>query len=298
MLLLVLGTSAGGGCPQWNCACPVCNETRSGRAGAPPRTQDSIAISKDGSSWHLINAGPDVRLQLEANAQLRPRDGVRSTPLRSVFLTDAELDHTLGLLILREGARLRIFAAQPVIDALSEHFPVKRMLASYTSHEWVAIVPNTPFELEQDLKITALPFGSKAPPYLKSPHSSHYSFAFKMEDSRSGGSAIYAPGIGSWTPEIETLMGSATVILADGTFSTEYELESLKISSKSAKEMGHLPLFGEDGLADKLCRFSGARKFLTHINNTNPVLLEHSSERQSLRELGIELAYDGMLLEI
>ena len=141
MLLRVLGSAAGGGSPQWNCGCPVCAAVRSG-AGVP-RTQSSVAVSADHRRWFQINASPDVRTQSEAFPALRPRDGDRMTPLQAVLLTDAELDHTLGLLMLREADALQLYATPAVQKTLSDGSGLLRTLERYCTVEWQAMIPGT-----------------------------------------------------------------------------------------------------------------------------------------------------------
>src|SRR5690348_331323 len=150
--LRVLGSAAGGGSPQWNCGCPVCATVRSG--AAPVRTQSSVAVSGDRRSWFLINASPDVRTQIEAFPALHPHGG-RATPLRAVLLTDAELDHTLGLLLLREAPALRLYATPAVHKALCDGSGVLRTLERYCPVEWRAVVPGAELSLADGLSCRA-----------------------------------------------------------------------------------------------------------------------------------------------
>src|SRR5436190_8841932 len=101
----VLGSAAGGGFPQWNCTCPPCRAVRDRSRPCRPRTQSSIAVSPDYRRWFLLNASPDIHAQIESCPALHPSrgpGGERKVPVQAILLTDAELDHTLGLLLLRE----------------------------------------------------------------------------------------------------------------------------------------------------------------------------------------------------
>ena len=152
MWLRVLGSAAGGGSPQWNCGCPVCAAVRSG-AGVP-RTQSSVAVSADHRRWFLINASPDVRTQIEAFPGLHPH-GDRTTPLQAVLLTDAELDHTLGLLLLREADALRLYATPAVQKTLCDGSGLLRTLERYCAVEWRAVVPGADVALADGLSCRA-----------------------------------------------------------------------------------------------------------------------------------------------
>lgn len=301
MRLIVLGTSAGGGCPQWNCSCGLCRTQRNGTGSLSPRSEDSIAISGDGKTWHLINAAPDVRGQLARHPCLHPDQYPRGSPVASILLTDADLDHTLGLLTLRESASFAVRAPAPVIKALTNDFPVRKTLEPYAHVSWEDIPIERPFALDASkLEIKAFALGSKPPRYAKNGSSDGSCFVcgYRIHDGRSGGTVAYAPSIAAWTDEVERLFDGADLILSDGTFSSERELADLGTSSIIAAEMGHLPLFGENALAFKLSGCKTKRRFLTHINNTNPVLHPDSKERSLLNDLDIELAFDGMEIEI
>ncbi|BBI61817.1 hypothetical protein HSBAA_31230 [Vreelandella sulfidaeris] len=108
MQVLVLGSAAGGGFPQWNCNCTNCESVRQNREGYTARTQSSIAISSDGKRWLLCNASPDIRSQLNATPELWPNT-LRGSGIAEVLLVDAQVDHVTGLLSLREGCPLDIW---------------------------------------------------------------------------------------------------------------------------------------------------------------------------------------------
>jgi len=300
LFLKVLGSAAGGGYPQWNCACPNCARARSGSSRA--RTNDSLAVSADGRSWALLNASPDVCSQLEAHAAFRPGPSVRGSPVRAVLLTDAELDHAAGLLQLRQSAPLDVYAPPPVVRALSEDFPVRRIVEPFASFRWLEALPGESFPLFGG-QLTVCPFllGGKPPRYVHGDSAGEekaWVVGYRLEDAATGGVAVYAPGVENWSPELERRLAEADCVFLDGTFWRSDELVALGVSGKVAADMGHLPVGGPGGTAERLARLPAKRKVYIHVNNTNPMLDDVSPENRSLRELGIEIGYDGMEMEV
>ncbi|MEU4235819.1 MBL fold metallo-hydrolase [Actinoplanes sp. NPDC026619] len=257
MRVRVLGSAAGGGAPQWNCACAVCASATS------DRTQDTVAVSGDGIAWYLINAGPDIRTQILRTPELRAGPGLRQTPLRGVLLTTAELDHTLGLLCLREAVRLSVYATPAVGAALAAAFPLRPMLAQYTDLEWLEL----PAELELDggLRVRRLTVGSKRPRYagtarLPADSGQEWVSALRLTDARSGSSFVHATCLPAWTDAFDAFVDGADEVLLDGTFATGDEFPG-------ARRMGHLPMTES---RPHLARHPHTRFRFGHLNNTNP----------------------------
>lgn len=302
MQLIVLGTSAGGGCPQWNCGCDNCNFAR--KNGQSARTTDCLAIQyrdEGADGWAIVNPGVDLRHQLARHAQLQPPKAgpIRQTPIQTVILTDGELDHTMGLINLREGSALKIFATDLVHELMETSFPVRTVLKNYASHEFVRIVPDEPFFLGDSVKVTAHALSDKLPKYAKNSHPfaarcSSAVVGLKFESAHS--SIAYAPQIGVWDDKVSALLSGAEIILADGTFFTSDEMSSLGVKAGSAESMGHLPLSGAGGILARLQETKARIKLLTHINNTNPILRDNSPERQAVEMAGVKIAVDGMCL--
>ncbi len=304
MRIYVLGSSAGGGLPQWNCGCANCNGARQGAPWIAPRTQSSIAVSRDGSRWVLINASPDVRTQLGASPALGPDgDGSRGTRIAAVIVTDGQIDHTTGLLTLREGGPLALHATSEVCETLTRSFPVVDLLQHYCGVEWHEIpVDERSFEVEgmAGLRFTALPIESKAPPY--SPRRDRAragdNIALAMRDEETGRSAVYAPGLGALSGRLREQLATSDCILVDGTFWSGDEMVRTGTGTKSAAEMGHLPLAGHGGTLDLLAGLERPAKYLIHINNTNPILDRRSPERQQVEAAGVGITYDGLEIEV
>ncbi|WP_037358070.1 pyrroloquinoline quinone biosynthesis protein PqqB [Amycolatopsis orientalis] len=284
MKVILLGTAAGGGFPQWNCACAQCT------SDAPPRTQDSVAFSADGRTWHLLNASPDIRSQILATPALRAGPGPRETPLRTVLLTDAELDHTLGLLMLREAETLTVHAPAAALHAVTEHFPARGIISEY--HEWTWH-PTTETTLD-GLRITSLPVSDKQPKYARaSAHSGPWVVAYRIHDPATGGTLVYAPCLRSWPPGFDEFTSDATLVLLDGTFygGTEFTIATSTANPAAQQAMGHLPI--SETLPMLANRPGTTRWAYTHLNNTNPVVAPEGAEHAAVLRAGAELPPDG-----
>lgn len=295
MKALVLGTAAGGGLPQWNCACAQCARAR--RDGAH-RTQDCLAVSANGERWYLVNASPDIRAQLLAAPRLAPGPGRRETPIAGVLFTDAELDHTIGLLALREDTRLDIYATDPVLRALDGAFPVRRVLDPYGAKTWHTVTAGAAVALDGDLRVTAVPLGAKRPRYTERDRPGarpDWVVAYRFEDGATGGCLVYAPCVADWAEPLDGALAGARCALLDGTFFHDDEMTRATGSGRTATAMGHLPI-GET--LPRLAGRPGLRVLYTHLNNTNPVLDPGSAERAAVTAAGAEIPADGQLIEL
>jgi pyrroloquinoline quinone biosynthesis protein B len=212
-----------------------------------------------------------------------------------VLLSDAEFDHTIGLLVLREGSRLTVYATAAVLNALAEHFPVARLLSNYADLHWQQIEPGRAVSLDERLQATPFVTGRKRPRYVTAGHgqSEEWVVGYRLEDPVSGGVAVYAPAVLDWDAGLARQMSSADCVFLDGTFWTDDEMLRTGTGKRGARQMGHMPISGEDGSAVRLARLPARRKVYIHINNTNPVLDETSAERRQLAELGIEIGGAG-----
>ena len=304
MKIRILGSAAGGGFPQWNCNCFNCHGLRTGAIRAVGRTQSSIAVSENDTDWVLVNASPDILTQIKAFPALQPARAVRDSAICAVLLMDAQLDHVTGLLMLRErGTPLPIYATRQVFEDLGSGLPLLNVLQHYCGIERHPILPDGGgFRIAplHQTDFQAIAIDSKAPPYSPHRNDPHEgdNIGLKITDTRSGKSIFYAPGLGAISPPILAALQTADVVLVDGTFWTENEMITLGLSKKSATEMGHLPQSGAGGMIEVLDALPAARKILIHINNSNPILREDSTERATLADHGIEIAFDGMEIEI
>lgn len=299
MLLKILGAAAGGGLPQWNCSCSNCQAVRQKRTGVSWLNQSSIAIQSPEGDWFLVNASPDVRQQLELIRDTQPLS-IRTSPIRGVILTDAEIDHTTGLIILRESAQpLRIYGTEIVRKALNEGFPLLKTLESYCGVEWSNLNVGATVPLTANLAIDVFALAAKAPKYMRSQAiAGDWVIGLTICDRTTGKVVTYAPGLAELSDRLLQRFEASDCILVDGTFWQNDDLLNLGISTRTARDMGHLPLAGENGSLHYLSQLQHPRKILVHINNTNPIHLANSKERQIVEAAGIEVGCDGLTIEL
>jgi pyrroloquinoline quinone biosynthesis protein B len=294
----VLGSAAGGGFPQWNCRCSTCEAARAGTS-ARPRTQSSLAIRGANGPWYLANASPDLRQQLEG-LRLDPAPDVRAAPMAGILLTDAEIDHTAGLLLARESSTaLQVYGSAAVRRALADGYPVLSVLDHYCGVEWHTLEPRRPLALDgSPLEVESFPAGGDAPRYLGEGGPVVEAIGLTFRDRVSGGVLTYVPGLARLRDDVLERFEASDAVLVDGTFWTERELVDLGISDRTAGQMGHVPLSGAGGTLEALAELKRPRKILVHINNTNPVLLEDSPERAAVQRAGVEVGHDGLEVEL
>ncbi|MEX2332804.1 MAG: pyrroloquinoline quinone biosynthesis protein PqqB, partial [Pseudohongiella sp.] len=279
MRVRVLGSAAGGGFPQWNCNCPNCDGVRKGTIKASPRTQSSIAISSDNINWLLFNASPDILAQFQRFPELQPGRAIRDTAVSGIVLMDAQIDHTTGLFMLREGKTpLDIYCTDMVHEDLTQGNPIFDVLGHFCGVSWHQIPTAVGHTFEVDgiagIRLTAIPLSSKAPPFSPHRHDPHEgdNIGIQLEDTRSGKKLFYAPGLASIEPHLLPFMQQADCLMVDGTCWTNDEMQALGISNKLSLDMGHMPQSGPGGMIEALRPLPATRKILIHINNTNPIL--------------------------
>jgi pyrroloquinoline quinone biosynthesis protein B len=305
MRVIVLGSAAGGGVPQWNCGCPNCVDAR---RNGPGRTQSSVAVSADGERWILLNASPDLRSQVAAHPELWPR-AARATPIAAVVLTDGEIDHTLGLLLMRESAvSLPVYAPAGVSALLDDAWPLYRVLAAYSGVEprtlddgrLVPLADRTGAPLGICCAATAV--ARRPPRYAEATPAAAFDVGVRLRDDRTGGTLAYVPTAGAIDDAVRRVAGGADLLLFDGTFWSDDELRSVSADAPTARAMGHLPVGGPGGSLEQLGREGGTlgakRTVLVHINNTNPILCRSSTERAQVEAAGVIVAEDGMEFEL
>ncbi|WP_192454332.1 pyrroloquinoline quinone biosynthesis protein PqqB [Acinetobacter oleivorans] len=303
MYIYVLGSAAGGGFPQWNCNCPNCHGVRTGSIQAKARTQSSIAVSENGTDWVLLNASPDIRQQLFEFKAAQPARKLRDTGITSVILMDSQLDHTTGLLTLREGCPMNVWCTEMVHQDLTSGFPVFNMLKHWNGGlQYNEINPKQAFKIDgfENLEFLPLIIKSAAPPYSphrNDPHDGD-NIALIIKDHKTQKQLFYAPGLGKIDDQIMQIMQSSDCVMIDGTLWTDDEMQQTGVGTKTGREMGHLYISGEGGSLSYLNQLNTPKKVLIHINNTNPILNENSSQFAELKANGVEVAYDGMQIEL
>jgi pyrroloquinoline quinone biosynthesis protein B len=301
MRVRVLGSAAGGGVPQWNCACDNCKLARLGDARISARTQDSIAVGVDGKHrWLLINASPDILRQIERFEGLWPR-GRRDTPIGCIVLTNGDLDHVLGLFSLRESQPLHVLATRRVRAGLVDRNVLTRTLARTPEQvRWTDLELGREVMLDDlGVGVTAFAAPGKLPVHLGglTEPSPEDNVALRIRDlGASPESAIVvATSIGA-LDAIDSIVEGADTIFFDGTFWSEDELIAPGLGKAYARDMAHVPVGGNEGSLLRLSHVRASRRIYTHINNTNPMLRDDSPERAAVERAGWVVAFDGMEL--
>jgi len=301
--ILLLGSAAGGGFPQWNCWCPGCRLARQNPGAAIPRTQSSVAISSDGCRWFLLNASPDVREQL---SRVPPRSiadsTVRHVPVEGVVLTDAELDHTMGILLLREARHLPVFATRAVAGILERDSRILQTTRAFSD------VPVTEISLTQPIPLVCSdgsPGGLSVEAFLvpagvprfASREEEGHTVGLLLRDEH-GATCAFVPGCGGLDATLLERFAGVDALLFDGTFWTDEEMIALGVGTKTAREIDHLPISGPGGSLEQLASLPCRHRVYTHINNTNPILIESSPERAAVAQAGMIVGLDGLLLTL
>ena len=301
MQVKILGSAAGGAFPQWNCACANCRAVRAGTFHGKPRTQTQLALTADGRSWFLLGASPDLRAQIEATPELHPREGLRQSPIAGVVLANADLDHVLGLLLLRELQPLRIHATASVRRILREDNSAFGMLERVPNQAvWTDFAPGTQFNLcnaqgeDSGLRCQPWSLSEHYPAYVTADRRSQLapgeaSLGFIIA-SASGSRFAYMPAVPELHDAFLQQLDTCDILLFDGTFWSDDELIRLQSGGQTAQQMGHIAV--EETLV-KLAGVRRPRKIFLHINNTNPMLDEASPQYRQVRGAGWEIAEDG-----
>jgi len=283
--------------PQWNCACPNCAAARTGRIR--PRTQSCVAVSDGQGTWFLINASPDLRAQIEANPDLHPAVGSgRNSPIAGVLLTNADLDHALGLFLLREDGPLHIYASAATQSALDLSLGLSDILNRMCGTIWHKppigrfgkLLPSGPRTTTLSYRAIELP--GPPPKYVAKPSAGAHSVAYEIRDEETGGRLVVAPDVAGVNRGLQQVLADSDAVLFDGTFWSSNELSALKPTAPAAPEMGHLTI--KDGSLPVLARLKARHRIYIHINNTNPILALDSPERAQVEAAGAMVGYDGL----
>src|SRR3954468_3782840 len=298
MELRILGSAAGGGFPQWNCACPSCRAVRDGSRPARSRTQSSVAVSPERRRWFLLDTSPDVHAQLATLPAQHPAGESRATPVEAVLLTDAELDHTLGLLLLREARGLVVHATEATRDTLYERTGLLRTLEAYCPVTWRPVGPGVDVPLGGGLSYRAFDVPTTKRARFGAGNDKGRVVGIRLTDERSGGVLVYLPGVQELTGDVREQLDGCACLLLDGTCWSDDELIRLGVGTRTAREMGHLPIGGPAGRLEQLAPLAVGRTVYVHLNNTNPVLLEDAPERRLVEQRGMEVAVDGLELQL
>lgn len=298
MHLVILGSAAGGGIPQWNCRCSICSLAWEGDPRVAPRTQSSIAVSPDGERWLLVNASPDIRQQIQSNRAMFPRQGLRHSPIEAVLLTNGDVDHVAGLLTLREVQPFTLYATPGILGSVNEN-RVFDVLSSVVGRKPIAL--NETFEPIPGLTVTLFAVPGKVPLWLEDA-----SLEIGAETETTVGAMIeaggrrlaYIPGCARVTDDLKARIAGVDALLFDGTVLEDDDMIRAGVGTKTGWRMGHIQMNGETGSIASLADVAVGRRIFVHINNTNPVLVEDSPERLSVEDRGWTVAHDGLSLKL
>lgn len=296
----MLGTAAGGGVPQWNCACEICDLTRKDPRRVAPRLQLQAIVSSDGENWFLLNASPDLRFQIESNPELQPTraQSRRNTLIRGIVLTNADLDQVLGLLLLRGFQPLTVYATALARDTLEADTFFQMLHRLPNQLTWVEISAGEIFALgDSGINCTPIPLAGSLPFYARE-FDTHLreqaSIGLLMEFE--GYRVAYTPSVSEITDDLRAVYSLCDTILVDGTFWSDAELSETHAGTPLARAIGHIPLSGDEGTIALLAELDCPRKVFVHINNTNPILDPRGVEHRATIEAGWEIGYDGWQL--
>ncbi len=292
----ILGAAAGGGLPQWNCGCENCNLARSGEI--PSQSQSSLAVTGNGTDWAILNASPDIRQQLADAASLHPTD-LRTLPLRSVVLTNGDIDHVAGLLTLREMQPFTLYATAEIHRVLAENPIFSALNASVVRRETISV--GDPFRPTPGVTAELFPVPGKVPLYLEGETvetellgEQTVGVMLIAGDKR----AFYIPGCATLNDDLRQRLQNADVLFFDGTLWSDDEMVRAGLGQKTGKRMGHMSMSGEDGSLRAFDAQEIGRRIYVHMNNTNPVLRPGSEERATVEAAGWAVGHDGMEISI
>ncbi|MDH4981111.1 pyrroloquinoline quinone biosynthesis protein PqqB [Hyphomicrobium sp. D-2] len=305
MIIKILGSAAGGGFPQWNCNCRNCTAVRTGVPGFRARTQSSLAISRDGINWVLLNASPDLRQQINDTPELhaKPEFGMRHSPIKAAVLTNGDVDHIIGLINLREAQPFSVYASDRVLATINANSVFQVLAEQHVPR--IEMKLNEPFALtgagvDLGLTVEAFAVPGKVALYLEDTSSDNFgskdgdTIGLKITDTVEKKSFFYIPGCAQVDEKLAARLKDAPVVFFDGTLFTDNEMLDQGLMPKTGARMGHISMSGEDG---SIAAFSGlnvGRLVYVHINNSNPALDENSEARKTIEAAGCEVGYDGM----
>ena len=304
MRIVILGSAAGGGFPQWNCNTEHCRLARSGSALSVSRSQSSIAVSADNRRFVLLNCSPDLRYQINQNKALHPNNGLRGSPIDAVVLTNGDVDHIAGLLTMRESEAFRIYASDRVQRILTSNSIFNVLNPDYVKRDTFEL--SRYFEINDaqgeslGLEIEAFAVPGKVALFLED-RSQGDNFGTRegdtvglhIRDLHSDASFYYIPGCAQVPDTLKQRLDGAELLFFDGTLFRNDEMIQMGVGQKTGERMGHINMDGADGSLKAFSDVNIKRKLYIHINNTNPVLLENSPERKIVEDAGWTVSRDG-----
>ena len=289
MKIILLGAGAGGGLPQWNCGCYNCNAARAGRI--PAMTQSSVAVSADGRDWAILNASPDIRVQLAATPALHPT-GLRDMPLHSVLVTNGDIDHVAGLLTLRESQAFVLYATPAIHDVLADNPMLGALRGDLVAREPVALDQTVTIAPGLDATLFAVP--GKVPLYQEGAVVETGlvgETTVGVELAANGRRALYIPGCAELPGWLVDRIGGADLLMFDGTLWDDDEMIRMGLGQKTGRRMGHMPVVETIAAMRDL---PVGRRVFVHMNNSNPLTDPASVQTREAEASGWQVGRDGM----
>jgi len=296
---IILGSGAGGGVPQWNCRCAICEMARAGDPRVLPRTQSSLAVSLDERQWLLINASPDIRQQIAGADELFPHEAARHSPIAAVLLTNGDVDHIAGLLSLRESQAFSLYATAQTLRAVDANRVFSVVNPAFVTRR--AIDLHHPFEALPGLSVELFSVPGKVPLWLEDENlriGEAGEHTVGVEIKADGQRLLYVPGCAAIDDKVRKRLDGADMLLFDGTLWTDEEMIAAGVGVKTGRRMGHVPVSSGDGAIAALAGLAIGRRIFVHINNTNPILIDGSPERRQAEAAGWEIGFDGMRMSL
>lgn len=306
MIIKVLGSGAGGGFPQWNCNCHSCVAVRTGTPGFKARTQSSLSVSRDGVSWVLLNASPDLRQQIAQTPALHAnsRRGLRHSPIKAAVLTNGDVDHIIGLINLREAQAFSIYGTRRVLGILKSNSVFQVLAEPLVPRIELPLdrtVPLKGADVDLGLTVEAFAVPGKVALYLEDPSAGKGlgtqegdTIGLKVTDPAAKTSFFYIPGCAEIDETLAKRLKGASVVFFDGTLFTDHEMIEQGLLDKTGARMGHISMSGPSGSIAAFSQLGVGRLIYVHINNSNPALDENSAARKSIEGAGWEVGYDGL----
>ena len=297
MKALILGSGISLGVPSWNDGSEGALRARAREADVPRRRGASLALTADGLRYSFIEAPFHLAQTLSSEPRFAPAAGRRAVPIDTMLLTSADLDACAGALALRSGLAARIASPAGLRSALLEHDASFRTLEPL----WSGMGWDRSLALDRNevLEARFFPVPGPVPDHLRELETGtgRARCGVRITDRQSGMRLVWAPRIERYDSATLAELREADVRLIDGTFYSADEARLVRPGVKSTTELGHAPIDGSDGSLAWLAGMGG-RSIYVHLSASNPVATMTSKEHARILEAGVEVASDGMEIEL
>lgn len=266
-----------------------------------------MAVSADGCRWIIINATPDLRQQINAAPLLHPREPPRHSPISGVLLTGSEIDQIAGLLTLREGQPLALYATAEVQAVLNANPVFEGLKRDVVDRRQITLDNETALADRDgcDLGLCVRPFSvpGKVPLYMEgdldpAAMQGAAGDTVGIEITARGKRMLYIPGCARLEQALLERIEGADLLLFDGTLWDDNEMIRHGLSAKTGQRMGHISVSGPKGAIERLADVAIGHKTFIHLNNSNPLLDGGSEQRRQANAAGWDVTYDGQEFDL